>query len=223
MYGLNNRPFGSGVNYTKKKRLLEVFEQLETPASAVFMRYVANIGRDMGLSSDTTEEQSRIFQACCNLPSFTQKLEQPKVSNWFAWHAMAEKLIPEFYATKALYACVYPNEADPDDESAFDQPTTDPRSQLQAILKSGGGLGLAFKLMKTDLRKAVRILYKLEQPSWSWYADQIKHYKSARDNARYSISMSGAVVGYRGWTEDPHLWCTFKQLVDPEALRFMEI
>ena len=115
LFGLNNRPFGSGVNYTKKRRLLELFEELESPASTVFMRYVSNIGREMGLPSDTTEEQSRIFQACCNLPSFTQKLEQPKVSNWFAWHTMAEKLIPEFYATKALYASLYPNERDPDD------------------------------------------------------------------------------------------------------------
>ena len=38
----------------------------------------------------------------------------------------------------------------------FDAATKDPKAQLQAILKGGGGLGLAFKLMKSSLPQHVK-------------------------------------------------------------------
>ena len=41
----------------------------------------------------------------------------------------------------------------------FDAATKDPKAHLQAILKGGGGLGLAFKLMKSSLIQHVKTKY----------------------------------------------------------------
>ena len=50
------------------------------------------------------------------LKSFEQKLAQPKASNWFAWNGMAKEQMREFTATKCVFAEVYCDEPDPDDE-----------------------------------------------------------------------------------------------------------
>ncbi len=54
---------------------------------------------------------------------------------------MAKEQIPEFNGTKCVLASVYTDEDDPDLDGSFDAPTSDPRRQLQAILKGGGGGG----------------------------------------------------------------------------------
>jgi len=70
----------------------------------------------------------------------SEKLGQPKLPKWFAWHQQAHAQIPEFNGTKCVFAATYPLEADPDDEGPFDLFTKDPKAQLHAILKGGGGV-----------------------------------------------------------------------------------
>ena len=89
LYGLNNRPFGSGSNHTLKGRLLDLFQVSSTVASEVVQKYITRIARDFGMPCESPEDQQRVFKEIFELKSFKQKLGQPKVSNWFAWNAMA--------------------------------------------------------------------------------------------------------------------------------------
>ncbi len=75
----------------------------------------------------------------------------------------------------------------------------DPKAQLQAILKGGGGLGLAFKLMKSSLIQHVRIKYTAEQACWTWYTDEVKK-GAPKDGYKYSLRMADT-----GWQSDDHL------------------
>ena len=218
LYGLNNRPFGSGANHTLKERLLYFFQLTESVTSATFQKYVSPISNDFGIPCDSMEDQQRIFNKILEMKSFTHKLGQPKLSNWFAWNAMAHEQIPEFNATKCVFASTYPLEADPDDEGPFDLPTKDPKAQLHAILKGGGGVPLAFQLMKSSLNTHVKIMYVAENASWDFYTQQIKDIKSPTDACQYSLRMAD-----RGWQSEPHLWDTLAQLQNSEKLRFMEI
>ena len=123
---------------------------------------------------DSEEEQQLIYSEVLQLTSFTKQLGQPKVSNWFAWNGMAKTHIREFNAAKCIYASLCVKDADLDEDGPFDSVCKDPKAQLQAILKGGGGVGLAFKLMKTDLNKCVKILYVAEKACWSWYTKEIE-------------------------------------------------
>ena len=100
----------------------------------------------------------------------------------------------------------------------FDAATKDPKAQLQAILKGGGGLGLAFKLMKSSLLQHVKIKYVAEQSCWSWYTDEIENTKSPKDAFAYSLRLAGS-----GWQSDDHLWKILEPLRTAAQLRFMGI
>ena len=67
---------------------------------------------------DSVAEQQAILNEMSELKSFRQKLRQPKVSNWFAWNGMAKEQMREFNATKCIFALVYEDEPDPDDDGA---------------------------------------------------------------------------------------------------------
>ena len=218
IYGLNNRPFGSGANYTLKEGLLNLFSEVESPTSPHFLRYVTKIGKDLDMPSRSPADHEQIFNAILEMKSFKQKLGQPKVSNWFAWNGMAEVQIPELNATKCVLGSVYTDEEDPDLDGSFDAPTSDPRSQLQAILKGGGGLGLAQRLMRSEPQQHSKILYVMEQPAWTWYTFEIENNKTPLDGVKYNLKLADD-----GWKEEPHLWETLALLYDTDKLRFMDI
>ena len=98
-----------------------------------------NIARALGMTCDSFEEQKEVLSEMFLLKSSHSKMGQPKVSNWFASNAMAYDLMREFFATKCVFECQLQPPDDPDDGNPFDSIGTDPKAQLQAILRSGGG------------------------------------------------------------------------------------
>ena len=62
LYGLNNRPFGSGSNHTLKERLLNIFQLSETVDSPHFRRYLTSIAKDFGMPCDSREDQEEVFK-----------------------------------------------------------------------------------------------------------------------------------------------------------------
>ena len=95
--------------------------------------------------------------------------------------------------------------------------TKDPKAQLQAILKGGGGLGLAYKLMKSGLIHHTRIKYTAEQACWTFYTDEVKK-GAPQDGFKYSLRMAGT-----GWQAEDHLKKTLEPLSNPQKLNFMVI
>ena len=93
---------------------------------------------------DARSDRERVFNDILELNSFNQTLGQPTVSNWFAWNSMAKSHMREFSATKYVFAAVCTNGRDLDEEDTFDSVTSDPKAQLQAILKGNGGIPIAF-------------------------------------------------------------------------------
>ena len=130
---------------------------------------------------------------------------------------MAETQIREPNATKCIFVSLCVVDADPDENGPFDSACKDPKAQLQAILKGGGGVELAFKLMKSDLNRYVNILHVAEQVCWTWYTTEIKETKSPLDRLAYSIKMAN------GWRSEKHLLGTLAPLEIPEKFCYMEI
>mgnify|MGYP004286576465 CR=1 FL=1 len=53
IYGLNNRPFGSGSNHTLKEGLLNLFQATEDATTAHFQKFVTRISKDFGMPAQT--------------------------------------------------------------------------------------------------------------------------------------------------------------------------
>ena len=152
LYGLNNRPFGSGAHFTLKNTLLNVFVSTQNIDSPHFKKYVFRIAQAWKMPCETREEQRAIFEAVATMKSFQSKGSQPKIANWFSWNSKAHDEMQDFWATKMVFEAVLDPQADPDDAGDFETGIgSDPRAQLQQMLKSGGGINLAYKLMKTAL------------------------------------------------------------------------
>ena len=72
LYGLNNRPFGSGAHFTLKKTLLNVFASTEDIDSAGFKKYVARIAKAWDMPCDTREEKQAIFDGVAAMKASLQ-------------------------------------------------------------------------------------------------------------------------------------------------------
>ena len=95
----------------------------------------------------------------------------------------------------------------------------DPRKELSAILKGGGGLKLGYRLMKNELHEYVRILWVAEKACWDWYTRQVLDIKSPTDTLSYSMAMTDSK-----WASEPHLFATLSHtLFEFKYLEFMEI
>ena len=155
LYGMNNRPFNSGANFTKKNRLLDVFSQTSDIDSPVFRKYLDRIAKDWNMPCDNREDIQAIYGNVLQLDSFSNKMSQPKQANWFAWNKAAHEQIPEFWPTKMILESQL-DDVDPDSDDSF--AVRNPSAQLQKMLKAGGGLRLAYRLMTTSMHANVKIL-----------------------------------------------------------------
>ena len=89
-------------------------------------------------------------------------MSHPKLSNWFAWNKCASEQLGEFFAGRMVYESQMHGGAvaDPCETGGFSLSAgVDPRAELQAILKGGGGLKLAYKLMKEGLYDHAKIMF----------------------------------------------------------------
>ena len=222
LFGLNNRPFGSGGNATLKRRMLELFQACETVGSGIFKKYLPRTAKAWNMPYDTAEEQQQVFNRVLEMRSFVHKLSQPKMQNWFAWNKCAYEQLPEFHPTKMIFESQLEGEPDPDDCGDFDiggKVGSDPVRQLKAMLKNGGGIRLAYKLMKEALLEHARILYVAEQPSWDWYTNEVENTKTPQDAFAYSLHMADG-----GWAQEQHIARTTEiMLYDTEQLKYMEV
>ena len=220
LFGLNNRPFGSGANHPLKQRILELVELTESIDSATFLKYLTRFSRVFNMPCDTRREKQLIFNRILELKSFRQKLGQPKLSNWFAWHKLASEQMDEFWPTKYIFETQLPPQQDPDEAGEFSiAANTDPRAQLSAILQHGGGLQLAYKLMKSGLDTHTRILFFAEQGCWNHYTDEVTNTKTPQDAFNYSLRQCDG-----GWKSEGHIWETLKlALSTADNLRSMDL
>ena len=155
LYGMNNRPFNSGANFTKKKRFLTVFSQTSDIDSPVFRKYLHRIAKEWKMPCDSKTEIQAIFDNVLQMDSFNNKMSQPKQANWFAWNKAAHEQIPEFWGTKMVLESQL-DDVDPDSVDGF--AVRNPSAQLVQLLKAGGGLRLAYRLMTTSMHASVKIM-----------------------------------------------------------------
>ena len=80
---------------------------------------------------------------------------------------------------------------DPDEMDYFNLDNArDARAQLQAIVKSGGGVPLAYKLMSTAHHQNEKIMYVAEKACWDWYTEQTTKVKSTLLNDIIALAVS---------------------------------
>ena len=72
---------------------------------------------------------------------------------------------------------------DPDEMDYFNLDNNrDARAQVQAMVKDGGGVPLAYKLMSTAHHQNEKIMYVSEKACWDWYTEQTtKVYGAKKD------------------------------------------
>jgi len=222
LFSLNKRPFGGGGNATLKQRWMGIFEQTEDIHSKVFVKYLPKIAKAWNMPYSTTEEKQAIFNKVLLLESFSKHLSHPKLANWFAWNKSAHEQLPEFFAAKMVFESQVEKECDlpdPDECGSFEIGRgVDPRKELQAILKNGGGLRLGYRLMKQDLYQHVCIMSIAEKACWDYYTKEVLFIQSPADNLRRTWELS------RAWAAEPHIWATLEEtLLTPANLDFMQI
>ena len=162
LFSINKRPFGSGANAIEKEQWMNMFAMQYTADSALFWKHLPMLALHWDMPSNTREEREAIFQRVLESPSFSKHMSHPKLSNWFAWNKCAHEQLDEFFAGRMVYESQLDTEVRDPDTGFGISAGVDPRKELQAILKGGGGLKLAYKLMKDDLYAHAKIMSTYE-------------------------------------------------------------
>ena len=116
---------------------------------------------------ETEAHREEILARVCSMQSFVRHMSHPKLQNWFAWNKVSYQQQGEFWGAKLVFESQLEDEdPDPEREKFSIKPSTDPRAELQKILKSGGGISLAFHLMQDGLQQHIKIQYIAEKASW---------------------------------------------------------
>ena len=209
LFSLNKRPFGSGAFGTAKARLLETFRTNVDIDSPVFLKYLPRLARQWGMSMETHPQRQDIFDRLCMMPSFRKHMAHPKLQNWFAWNKCAHEQLDEFFGSKCIFESQLDEQTDPEEECFSMSPSTDVRAELQRILKGGGGIPLAYRLMKDGLHQHIKALWYCEKATWDWYTAEVKDCKSPADALAYSIRNVD-------WRSEKHLYETLSNVCSCE-------
>ncbi len=226
LWGINFKPFGTGLFGTQKKWLLNIFLATQDIHGELFGRYGWKIAQDMQMPYDSESDKQAVFDNLCHVAgSFTKQLEICKLGRWFSWNQCARQQMPEYHTMKMLLEHHLADQQDPDnDATAFDDllaatRAKTPAAELAKLKSATGGLGLCHKLMTMQLLQHVRILYVVTHGCWSWYAHEVQHTKTPRDGLLALLATSQGK-----WAEDPHLRATVRDtLRDRDNLTFMGI
>jgi hypothetical protein len=102
VFSLNQRPFGSGEWFHKKRELLAFFMDTTTPDDDIFKNFADFIASDRGVTLESSDDREALFWSLAELPSFTRKGVAPKMMRWFSVHELWEERSREFYALKMI-------------------------------------------------------------------------------------------------------------------------
>ena len=205
LFSLNKRPFGSGAFGTAKSRLLECFIEKRDIHSRIFRKYLARLSKQWGMPMETEEQQQLIFNRVCSMPSFEKHMAHPKLQNWFAWNRCCYDQLEEYYGSKCVFESELGPDKDPEEERFSINPSTDVRAELQRILKSGGGIPLAYRLMKDGLYQHTKALWIAEKATWDWYTAEVTQCKSPKHALAYSMRNVA-------WGSEKHLYETLENV-----------
>ena len=222
---MNYRPFGTGIFGDKKRRLLNVFLEVEKPDGKYFTKYGPLIARDIGFPWGTYSQKLAVWDYLATLASCNQALEFPKLGRWFSWNGAAHVQIQEFHSVKMLFEWHLQDEGVPDPDeagAAFDDlsPTTSARThqqQLAQLKASAGGFKLSYMMMSSALLDMTKIMYVVTRACWSWYTWHVQNCRTPRDNLMHAKRMADG-----GWCRDQHFADTIRcSLYNPNDLDYM--
>ena len=217
LFSLNKRPFGSGAHGTAKTRLVETFRAHVDIHSPVFIKYLPRLATQWQMPMETEDERQQIYDRVCMMPSFRKHMAHPKLQNWFAWNRSAHEQLDEFFGTKCIFESELDQQADPEEERFSMSPSTDVRAELQRILKGGGGIPLAYRLMKDGLYQHIKALWYCEKATWDWYTAEVLECKTPGDALAYSIRNVD-------WGREKHLYNTlYNACVHEEYMEDMQM
>ena len=188
IFSLNQRPFGSGEWYGKKKEILAHFLDTHTAESPAFVKFAHLIADDFGLGEGVSDECT--FACLSALPSFVEKGAAPKMMRWFSINQMWEARKTEFWSLKLILQHASSSEDGPMAE-VFDPAklmSQNPQKELSALKAMHGGLVLAEKLITPWLRSRIRIYITATRRCWTWYTHQVTTVKTPKDGLAHNVS-----------------------------------
>ena len=119
IFGLNYKPFNTGLFHEQKKTMLESFLENQSIDGDLWQEFRERIAFDAG---ETVVNDNRLFESLSELPSFKKKGTLIKPARWFSWNQCCEEFSPEFHTLKMLAKYEFQDSIRPLDEIDEDKP-----------------------------------------------------------------------------------------------------
>ena len=115
IFGLNYKPFNTGLFHEQKKTMLEAFLESHNISSDLWQEFRERIAFDFGQTNVINDRL--LFEAVTELESFKNKGTLIKPSRWFSWNQCCEEFLPEFHTLKMLAKYEFKDNVRPLDEA----------------------------------------------------------------------------------------------------------
>ena len=226
IWGINQKPYGTGLFLSQKKHVLNVFLATCSIDSPVWRKYVSRIALSVGPAVSTREEEQALFDRLPDLArSWCASLDISELGRWFSWNGCAKEQLGEYWISKMLLEFHQEGMQDPDEHPvAFDDllaasRAKTPQAELAALKAANGGLRLVYRLMTTKLWQHAKILYIVTRACWSWCSRQVKRVRRPKDNLALTLAATQGA-----WHADRQLSETIRDaLLDRKSLSYMGI
>ena len=119
IFGLNYKPFGSGLYSSQKQTMMASFCESQTILSDLWQEFRERIAFDAG---ESVINDNRLWESMSELESFKNKGTLIKPARWFSWNQCCDEFLPEFHTLKMLCKYEYGDNIRPLDEIDEDQP-----------------------------------------------------------------------------------------------------
>ena len=122
IFGLNYKPFGSGLYSSQKQTRMESFCESNTILSDLWQEFRERIAFDAG---ESVINDNRLWESMSELESFKNKGTLIKPARWFSWNQCCDEFLPEFHTLKMLCKDEYGDNIRPLDETDEDPDSFD--------------------------------------------------------------------------------------------------
>ena len=122
IFGLNYKPFGTGLFHHQKQSMLEGFLESQNIAGDLWQEFRERIAFDAG---ETVVNDLRLFESLSELRSFKNKGTLIKPARWFSWNQCCDEFLPEFHTLKMICKYEFQDSIRPLDEIDEDESNGD--------------------------------------------------------------------------------------------------
>ncbi|CAK0816867.1 unnamed protein product, partial [Prorocentrum cordatum] len=220
-------PWSESKFFASRKEFFAKFLSTSTIDSEWFQTAADEIASDRGMASPTSRaDMEDMMRVCAEAELLQKKGKHVKKARWFSLFAALKDLMADWALLREAYRYYHilfhgKGEEEFVEEMLHGVPAgtapKDYRQELRELKQNSNGISLGAKLLTSELKQDMTILYSVVEPYWYHFGTVTETKKNADENRMHYADLATS-----GWTSPLRSSLT-NALAGPRSLRLMGV